>query len=177
MRTHRAAAGHAHHAPPLRGLAVALTGVLLALLVTSPAPAQPRSSYSQPSLSAALNLRQGLSAGAAAHRTGPGVRNPAPSAQAVAGTLKQATGLDPSQVQVENVCAPVPAGMARCASQALHLRSGGGFVRPQMHAQATLGRVRPAHPSPFLPTVTPDVGSASPEPAYDEHARVPTAGV
>ncbi len=116
MSTHQAAAGHAHAPRRLRGLAALLTGVLLALLATPPAPAQPRSSHSQPSLTSAFS--------------------------------KQATSLDPSQVQAQNVCGPVTEGMARCAAHVLHLRSGGAVVRPKMHPQATLGRVRAAHPFP-----------------------------
>src|SRR6185312_9167804 len=52
-----------------------------------------------------------------------GVRSAPPTGQARASTLDQMTGLDPAQVQLQDVCPAAGPGMARCAAQARVLHS------------------------------------------------------
>jgi hypothetical protein len=61
-----------------------------------------------------------------------GVRSAPPTSQALAGTLDQMTGLDPAQVQLQDVCPAVGPGLARCAAQALVLHSSHKLVRPDV---------------------------------------------
>jgi len=100
-----------------------------------------------------------------------GLRTPAPTPAALSLALRQATGLSPAQVTSRSVCAPAQAGQARCAAEALVLRSNGGLVRPHVHPGATLGRVRPTGRSTVKPATT--SSSAPPQadtPAYLEQA-------
>ncbi|MGZ4215443.1 MAG: PKD domain-containing protein [Solirubrobacteraceae bacterium] len=77
----------------------------------------------------------------------PGLRSTAPSQRALSQALAQTTGLSPSQVTSEDICSAARPGHARCAGQALVLRSSHALVRPHARRHGTLGRVKPA----FIP--------------------------
>ena len=108
-----------------------------------------------------------------ANRLRPGLRSTAPSQRALSQALAQTTGLSPSQVTSEDICPAARPGHARCAGQALILRSSHALVRPHARRHGTLGRVRPA----FIPGfAAPATASASSSPATG-HARLPPAGL
>src|SRR5215831_12124471 len=62
-----------------------------------------------------------------------GVRSQAASAQAIASALSESTGLAPSQVTSQPACPPAQPGFARCAAEALVLRSTHTRVHPRVH--------------------------------------------
>lgn len=103
---------------------------LLTLVLVAPAQADARSYPRQPLWGVSV-------------ATTPGVPSAAPSAQALSGSLTQATGLTPSQVTAVGVCPPAAPGMARCAAQALVLRSNHHRVRPRLAARSSLNLVIP----------------------------------
>jgi PKD repeat protein len=74
---------------------------------------------------------------------GHGVATQPTTSAALSQSLQQATGLTPSQVTSRNVCPSLGRGQARCAAEALVLRSNGTLVRPRVRREATLGRVHP----------------------------------
>jgi len=103
-----------------------------------------------------IALRQAFAAGPVGAYGRPGVPAPAPSAQALSGTLEQATGVTPAEVRTVDVCpAPAP-GTASCAAQALVLRSNGERVRPRVRRFAT-PRVGPGAAAPTVagPAIAP----------------------
>jgi hypothetical protein len=113
-----------------------------------------------------------------------GVRSQAASEQAIASALSESTGLAPSQVTSAAVCPPAPAGSARCAAEALVLRSSHARVRPNVHGGATFTQVFPTR-ARGIPSARPaDAGVAPPEPgtpawlqqAYDLTYLSQTAG-
>jgi hypothetical protein len=66
-----------------------------------------------------------------------------PSARALAGTVREMTGLSPSQVTVENVCGAARPGYATCAAQTLVRRSTRARVRPRIGSRATFTQIFP----------------------------------
>ena len=85
------------------------------------------------------------------HALTPGVPAGATTPQAIASQLEKNTGLTPSQVTDQNVCAPAPKGFASCAAQTLIKRSDGRFVRPHVNAQRTFTQVFPSVPAGIAP--------------------------
>ncbi len=75
--------------------------------------------------------------GAARAPTG-GVAAAAPTNRGVAAVLRQTTGFTPSQVTVRQLCPAAGSGHARCAAEALVLRSNGALVHPRV-ARASAG--------------------------------------
>ncbi len=113
-----------------------------------------------------------------------GVRSQAASEQAIASALSESTGLAPSQVTSEAACPPAPAGFARCAAEALVLRSNHARVRPDVHGGATFTQVFPTG-ARGIPSAHPaDAGVAPPwagtpawlQQAYDLTYLSQTAG-
>ena len=78
---------------------------------------------------------------------GHGVATQPTTSAALSQSLQQATGLTPSQVTSRDVCPSLGRGQARCAAEALVLRSNGTLVRPRVRREATLGRVHPVRRS------------------------------
>jgi PKD repeat protein len=109
---------------------------------------------------------------AQAHGVRPGVRSAAPSRASLSGALQQNTGLTPSQVTSHDICPAVGPGYARCAGQALVLRSSHALVRPHARRHATLGRVKPGLVPGFVqPATAPALTAPSPgTPAYLQQA-------
>jgi PKD repeat protein len=64
----------------------------------------------------------------------PGIAAAAPSTHAVALALREATGLSPAQVTARELCPPAGTDHARCAGEALVLRSDGALVHPRVAA-------------------------------------------
>ena len=122
---------------------------------------------------------------AQAHDLRPGVRSAAPTARALSAALEQTAGLSPSQVTAEDVCSAAPPGFARCAAQALVLRSNHALVRPHARRQATFGRVKPAMFAPGFAQPASAPAAAAPNPgtpgylqqAYDLSYLSQTRGV
>jgi hypothetical protein len=79
--------------------------------------------------------------------SGRGIPTQPTTSAALSQSLQQATGLTPSQVTSRNVCPSLGRRQARCAAEALVLRSNGTLVRPRVRREATLGRVHPARRS------------------------------
>ena len=105
--------------------------------------------------------------------THAGMRSAPPTAQALAGTLDQMTGLTTGQVQLRDVCPAVAPGLARCAAQALILPNHPPVVRPDV------ARTRPLALGPRSATAggrERRVGARG-QPAGGRHAGVPPAGV
>src|ERR1700760_2297840 len=103
----------------------------------------------------------------------PGVRNAAPSSRALSAALEQTAGVSPSQVTAKDVCSAARPGHARCAAQALVLRSNDALVRPHARRQATFGRVKPTSflPGVVAPATAPAAAAPSPgTPAYLQQA-------
>jgi len=75
---------------------------------------------------------------AAGAPVGHGVTTAAPTSHGVAAVLRQTTGLTPSQVTVRQLCPAAGSGHARCAAEALVLRSDGALVHPRV-ARASAG--------------------------------------
>ena len=69
---------------------------------------------------------------------GPAVVAPAPTNRGVAAVLRQTTGLAPAQVTTRQLCPAANSGHARCAAEALVLRSNGALVHPRV-ARASSG--------------------------------------
>ncbi|HEX4282800.1 MAG TPA: PKD domain-containing protein [Solirubrobacteraceae bacterium] len=69
---------------------------------------------------------------------GPGVAAPAPTSHGLAAVLRQTTGLAPAQVTTRQLCPTADSGHARCAAEALVLRSNGALVHPRV-ARASSG--------------------------------------
>ena len=69
---------------------------------------------------------------------GPGVAAPAPTSHGLAAVLRQTTGLAPAQVSTRQLCPAADSGHARCAAEALVLRSNGALVHPRV-ARASSG--------------------------------------
>ncbi len=147
-------------------IAVALV-LLCALTVTLPARAHARGAGTS-----TVNLGQAFAPGPVAGYGQPGVPAPAPTAQAVSGTLRQATGDTPSQVRLQNVCAAPRPGSAACAAQALVLRSTGARVRPRAtrfttpRVQSGASRATVANPASAPASSPPTAGT----PAYLQQA-------
>ncbi len=127
-----------------RLLATWLAAVLLLMLAPSAA-------------AATFNFRQPFGAGRAPVA---GARAQTPTPQALASALQEATGLEPSQVQTADVCAPAKPGMARCAAQTVVLRSNHRPVRPHIGARHSFTQVFPTGRS-AIPTVAPAAGTSS----------------
>jgi hypothetical protein len=66
-----------------------------------------------------------------------GVRSHAATPQAIASAMSQSTGLSPSQVTTQAACPPASSGFARCAAEALVLRSNHARVHPRVHGGPT----------------------------------------
>ena len=113
-----------------------------------------------------------LAASAQARGLRPGLRSTAPSQRALSQALAQTTGLSPSQVTSEDICPTAARGHARCAGQALILRSNHALVRPHAPRHSTLGRVKPAFMPGFAtPATTPAATPPLPgTPAYLQQA-------
>ncbi len=106
----------------------------------------------------------GVPGGAASQIVGtsvPGVAATAPSPQALAATLHQATGLTPAQVTAQDVCPPAAPGVARCEAQALRLRSDARLVRPHVGQRASFTQVFPSARAGIAPAYSP--GAAAPQ--------------
>ena len=124
---------------------------------------------------AGFNLRQ--LPGAAGGHHAAGLRASTPSASALSGSLEQTTGLTPSQVAAQDVCATARPGQAQCASQVIVQRSDRRLVHPHVHAHPTFTQVfprgRPARDS-AAPAAGTTSSSASPPgagtPAYLQQA-------
>ena len=101
---------------------------------------------------------------------GHGIAAQPTTSAALSQSLQQATGLTPSQVTSRNVCGSAPRGQARCAAEALVLRSNGTPVRPRVRPEATLGRVHPVRRSATAKRATP--GSATAAPATGQPTAV-----
>ena len=71
-------------------------------------------------------------------RLRPGVPTPAPTSRGVAAVLRQTTGLAPGQVTTRQLCPSAGTGQAKCAAEALVLRSSGALVHPHV-ARASSG--------------------------------------
>ncbi|MGH2856004.1 MAG: S53 family peptidase [Solirubrobacteraceae bacterium] len=159
--------------PSLRPAALTALGVLAALMAVA--------------VLATLAPAQATAAARPGHRSradgGAGLATPAPSAQARAGALAQLTGLRASQVRAAASCPPVGPGVARCAAQALVLRSTDRLVRPRIIRRATLRQVLPRivggfAPADATPTAAPQPGTPDYlQQAYDLSFLSQTAGV
>ena len=77
-------------------------------------------------------------------RRGPGVPATPPTSHALSQVLHQATGLSPSQVTARQLCPAVATGTARCAGEALVLRSNDSFVHPRITDRGSVRRTAPA---------------------------------
>ena len=110
-----------------------LSGVLVLAIVAS-AMATPAQASVQPSW--------GVLGFSSAHRGAPlgGLGQPAAPAsqQAVAATVQQMTGLEPSAVTTADACGIAPPGFARCEAQVMILRTGRTVVRPHVGARKRL---------------------------------------
>jgi hypothetical protein len=137
---------------------------LLAVMVLCAVPAA--SAHGQ-----TLNLRQSLSAGTA--RQQPGLRSPAPSAQALDGAVQQLAGVARSQVTAQNVCAAPQPGHAACAAQALVRRSDHRLLHPHVTPQRTFTQVFPRRRSPAAAAQLAAQGTMSSTPASAPAAGTP----
>jgi len=70
-----------------------------------------------------------------------------PSNAGVALALRQTTGLSPSQVAVHQLCPAAGTGHARCAGEALVLRSDGAVVHPRVTPATSGGAPSPGTPA------------------------------
>jgi PKD repeat protein len=95
-------------------------------------------------------------------RTRTGLPTAAPSARTLADSLKQITGLSPSQVSSRPVCPRAITGHVTCGAQALVLRSNGSLVRPRVSRYSALGRIRPA--TAHARAAVEPSGAATPDP-------------
>ncbi len=120
------------------------------------------------------------------HAGGAGVPAAVASTQALAAELSQATGLTPSQVTSQNVCAPAAQGFASCAAQALVTRSDHQPVRPHADGRRTFTQVFPSVRRGITPqAATPAAAGGPPAPltpaylqqAYDLTYLSQTKGV
>jgi hypothetical protein len=97
------------------------------------------------------------------------------NAQAQAGTLAQTTGLTASQVTAAAVCPAARPGHARCAADALVLRSDRRLVRPRVRGRASFTQVFPRVAHGIVPEAATanSIGAAAPQagtPAYLQQA-------
>jgi hypothetical protein len=89
------------------------------------------------------------------------------------GGLAEITGLHATQVTTAAVCAPARPGHARCAAQALVLRSSRRLVRPRVRARASFTQVFPRRARGILPAASSGGASGPPQagtPAYLQQA-------
>ena len=105
---------------------------------------------------------------------GHGVATQPTTSAALSQSLQQATGLTPSQVTSRNVCPSLGRGQARCAAEALVLRSNGTLVRPRVRPEATLGRVHPVRRSAIGRRATAGSTTAAPTTGQPTSVTPPT---
>lgn len=121
-----------------------------------------------------LLVAPGAQAAPAGHRArghAGGVVAAAVTARARAGTLAALTGLGAGQVRAINTCPPAPAGHARCAAQALVLRSDGRPVHPRVHRGRSFTQVFPRLAGPITSRAATGVAAPTPgTPAYLQQA-------
>jgi PKD repeat protein len=98
------------------------------------------------------------------------VPTPPPSSHALALALRQATGLEPSQVTARSVCGRAAVGHASCAAQTLVLRSTGAPVRPRVVRYPSLGHVQPANARSAQQSASPVPAPSPDTPAYLQQA-------
>jgi PKD repeat protein len=122
-------------------------------LVAGIAPNRRSTSFIRASAGTATGLAGATSAATAgaakrsrshARRRGPGVPATPPTSHALSQVLHQATGLSPSQVTARQLCPAVATGTARCAGEALVLRSNNTFVHPRITDRGSVRRTAPA---------------------------------
>ncbi len=77
-----------------------------------------------------------------------------PAERALAATVTQMTGLAPSALTAQAVCAPPEPGRASCQAQALVLRAGRALARPRVHAWHSR-QARAAVGAAITPAITP----------------------
>ncbi|MGH2916300.1 MAG: hypothetical protein ACRDMX_15075 [Solirubrobacteraceae bacterium] len=99
------------------------------------------------------------SGGGRAARSGSG--RAAVSARGRAAALAQLTGLRASQLRAADTCPPVATGHARCAAEAIVIRSDGQLVRPRIHRRRRLARIGPRFAGAFAAA---DAGVGLPAP-------------
>jgi PKD repeat protein len=129
-------AGSAHAAP---GSAHVPTSSSAVASTSRPQPSTRPAGVASASTTAPQRLT-----GHAGATTQPGTPAPPPTSGGVSSVLRQATGLSPSQVTVRKFCPPAATGRARCAGEALVLRSNGALVHPHITARGPGRRVVPA---------------------------------
>ena len=164
----RAQSGHTA-ASPVAARHAAPSAVAVAL---APAPAVRRRTAGDLAGSRSGSRHLRVVARSASHA---GVPTPPPSSRALALALRQATGLEPSQVTSRPVCGRTGAGHASCAAQVLVLRSSGAPVRPRVARYRSLGRVRPASEPAAAGAPQPD-SPAYLQQAYDLSSLSQSAG-
>ncbi|HEX4010091.1 MAG TPA: hypothetical protein VHX62_08790 [Solirubrobacteraceae bacterium] len=105
--------------------------------------------------------------------TAAGVRSKPPAPRAQLGALAQITGLHATQVTAAAACPPARPGHARCAAQALVLRSSRRFVRPRVRARASFTQVFPRRARGIVPAAASAAAAGPPQagtPAYLQQA-------
>ncbi len=107
-----------------------------------------------------LDLRQPLTAGTRPHHA-PGLPSAPPTPEALAASVRQASGLTLAQVTVRNVCPAPGPGQAACAAQALVLRSDHRLVHPHVVPRPTFTQVFPRHRDRGRASVSPAAGMTS----------------
>ncbi len=161
-----------------------LLGVLAAaLLLAVPAQAAVRHRGRGEGIAATASPSPTRLAPGSRHRgRGDGIPATAPSGAARAGALASLTGLRPSQVRVIDTCPPAAPGHARCAAQALVLRSDGRLVRPRVRGRSSIAPALPRlagviRPQAGVPATPPAAGTpAYLQQAYDLTYLSQTAG-
>jgi subtilase family serine protease len=145
-----------------RQSAAALLTLLLAVLLTGAGSAR----------AASFNRRSPL---APKHSVGrPGLPAAPATSEGDASQLQAATGLSPSQVTDENVCAAPSADRAQCAAEAVVLRSNHTRVHPHVKSQRTFTQVFPRGPAggikPADASASPATAPAAFTPAFLQQA-------